>query len=139
MAERSGFEAAPRPNAYLVDGDVHAGVFGTGENVNIGAVGSNARGIVVDNSGKSGVLMLERCLELLEQTRGAMRDHRELVGERFDGLSDRLDEIEEDLKGRRSAGRVRRKLDDLATALKLIPPVAAPVAQLIQHFDANRL
>lgn len=118
------------PGGYSVR-DVHTGAFGTGSSAIVGAIGARSRGFVTTTGDAAAQQRLAAILDLLEDLRDELEVHRSQVGELHETLSDRVDEIQEDLEERKPPGRVLRKLGDLAKAVEPFRAIAEIVEKVV--------
>ncbi|WP_035749169.1 hypothetical protein [Glycomyces sp. NRRL B-16210] len=130
MSGQDDTQIDANPGGYSVR-DVHTGAFGTGSSAIVGAIGERSRGFVTTAGDAAAQQRLAELLDLLETLRDELEVHRSQVGELHDSLTDRVDEIQEDLEERKPPGRVLRKLGDLAKAVEPFRAIAEIVEKLV--------
>ena len=118
------------PGGYTVK-EVHTGAFGTGSSAIVGSIGSHSRGFVTTSDGAAAQQRLAELLDLIDQLRAALETHRGAVGELHEPLSDRVDEIQEDLEERKPPSRILRKLGELAKSVEPFRAMVEIVEKLV--------
>ncbi|MQM26009.1 hypothetical protein [Glycomyces albidus] len=120
---------------YVFKGTVQTGAIGTGASATVGAIGDGAHGVVFAARARAEEALVEEMLDLVAELRRRLEEHRDGVGERYEAISDNLDDLESSIEEDQPQGRIRSRLKALEHLVSPFTALVDLVLKLLQLAD----